>query len=258
MSQITTEQLKQLRDETGVSVMQCKKALEEAGGDMEKAVLILKKKSSDIAAKKADREAHDGIVVVKKDAGKVAVLVLNCETDFVASNSDFIALGDALVSVALSEGKESLESKAKDLIDPVIQKIGENIQLSSIDIIEGAVIGAYIHNNKTATIITLSGGDEALAKDIAMHATAMKPEFISRNEINADVQEKVKELFKEEVAASGKPQDIQEKMLEGKLGTYFKERTLIDQSFVKNPDITVGQLLDQSKAQITHFFTKSV
>lgn len=175
-----------------------------------------------------------------------------------ASNSDFIALGDTLVSVALSEGKESLESKAKDLIDPVIQKIGENIQLSSVDIIEGAVIGAYIHNNKTATIITLSGGDEALAKDIAMHATAMKPEFISRNEINADVQEKVKELFKEEVAASGKPQDIQDKMLEGKLGTYFKERTLIDQSFVKNPDITVGQLLDQSKAQITHFFTKSV
>lgn len=258
MSQITTEQLKQLREETGVSVMQCKKALEEAGGDMEKAILILKKKSTDIAAKKADREAHDGIVVVKKEGGKVAVITLNCETDFVASNSDFISLGDSLVSVALSEGKEALESKAKDLIDPVIQKIGENIQLSSVEIISGDVIGSYIHNNKTATIITLTGGDENLAKDIAMHATAMKPEFISRTEINDEVQAKVKEMFKEEVAESGKPQDIQEKMLEGKLGTYFKERTLLDQPFVKNPDMTVGQLLDSSKATITRFFTKSV
>ncbi len=258
MSQITTEQLKQLREETGVSVMQCKKALEEAGGDMEKAILVLKKKSSDIAAKKADREAHDGIVVVKKDGNKVAVLILNCETDFVASNSDFITLGDTLVSVALEEGKEALESKAKDMIDPVIQKIGENIQLSSVDIIEGDVIGSYIHNNKTATIITLKGGDEALAKDIAMHATAMKPEFVSRDEINEEIKEKVKELCKEEVAQSGKPQDIQDKMLEGKIGTYFKERTLLDQSFVKNPDITVGQLLAQSKAEIVSFFTKSV
>lgn len=258
MSQITTEQLKQLRDATGVSVMQCKKALEEAGGDMEKAVLILKKKSTDIAAKKADREANDGIVVVKKDGTKVAVLTLNCETDFVASNSDFITLADTLVSLALSEGKDAVESNSKDLIDPVIQKIGENIQLSSIEIIEGDVIGSYIHNNKTATIITLKGGDEALARDIAMHATAMKPEFISRDEINAEVQEKVKDLFKEEVSESGKPQDIQEKMLEGKLGTYFKERTLLDQPFVKNPDMTVGQLLTQSKAEVTRFFTKSV
>lgn len=258
MSQITTEQLKQLRDETGVSVMQCKKALEEAGGDMEKAILVLKKKSSDIAAKKADREAHDGKVVVKKDGNKVAVLILNCETDFVANNSDFIALGDALVDVALSEGKEAVESKAKDMIDPVIQKIGENIQLSFVEIIEGDVIGSYIHNNKTATIITLKGGDETLARDIAMHATAMKPEFVSRNEISEDVQEKVKEMFKEEVASSGRPEDIQAKMLEGKLGTYFKERTLVDQAFVKNPDITVGQLLVQGKAEITRFFTKSV
>lgn len=255
---ITTEQIKQLREETGVSVMQCKKALEESGGDMDKALLILKKKSSDIAAKKADREAKDGMVIVKKAEGKAAVVVLNCETDFVAKNDDFIALADAITNKALSDGKESATEASKDMIDPVIQKIGENIQLGSISIIEGSVIGTYVHNNKLASIVVLEGGDEELAKDIAMHAAAMKPEYVSREEIASDMQEKVKEMFKEEVAASGKPADIQEKMLQGKIDTYFKERTLMDQSFVKNPDMTVSALLSSKGAKVVSLVQKSL
>lgn len=173
---ITTEQIKELRDETGVSVMQCKKALEETGGDKEKALLVLRKKSSDIAAKKGDRELGAGIVESYIHSNKsVGVLVeLACETDFVARNEDFVTM----------------------------------------------------------------------ARDIAMHIAAMNPEFTDASQVSDDVRAKVTEMFKKEVAESGKPADIQAKMMEGKLGTYFGERALLSQSFVKNPDITMQDLIN--------------
>lgn len=173
---ITTEQIKELRDETGVSVMQCKKALEETGGDKEKALLVLRKKSSDIAAKKGDRELGAGIVESYIHSNKsVGVLVeLACETDFVARNEDFVTM----------------------------------------------------------------------ARDIAMHIAAMNPEYVDASQVTDDVRAKVTEMFKKEVAESGKPADIQTKMMEGKLGTYFAERTLLGQSFVKNPDLTIADLIN--------------
>lgn len=255
---ISTEQIKQLREETGVSVMQCRKALEEAGGDMEKALLVLKKKSTDIAAKKADREAHDGIVMVRKDGEKTAVVVLNCETDFVAKNADFIALAEAITEKVLRDGKDAAMESSKEMIDPVIQKIGENIQLSSVDIIEGAVVGSYVHNGKTASVVVLEGGDDTLAKDVAMHITAMKPEYTTKDEVSSDILAKVREMFEEEVSQSDKPADIKEKMLLGKIDTFFKEKTLTEQSFIKNPDITVGRLLADAKASIKHIFNKAL
>ena len=173
---ITTEQIKELRDETGVSVMQCKKALEETGGDKEKALLVLRKKSSDIAAKKGDRTLGAGIVESYIHSNKsVGVLVeLACETDFVARNEDFVTM----------------------------------------------------------------------ARDIAMHIAAMNPEYTDASQVTDEVRAKVTEMFKKEVAESGKPADIQAKMMEGKLGTYFAERTLLSQSFVKNPDITIAELIN--------------
>lgn len=173
---ITTEQIKELRDETGVSVMQCKKALEETGGDKEKALLVLRKKSSDIAAKKGDRELGAGIVESYIHSNKsVGVLVeLACETDFVARNEDFVTM----------------------------------------------------------------------ARDIAMHIAAMSPEYVDASQVTDDVRAKVTEMFKKEVAESGKPADIQTKMMEGKLGTYFAERTLLGQPFVKNPDLTIADLIN--------------
>lgn len=173
---ITTEQIKELRELTGISVMQCKKALEEAGGDKEKALLILRKKSGDIATKKGDRELGAGVVESYIHSNKTvgALVELSCETDFVARNEEFVTM----------------------------------------------------------------------ARDIAMHITATNPQYLDEAEITEDVRAKVIDMFKKEVEESGKPADIQEKMMEGKLASYFGERTLLNQSFVKNPDITIKGLID--------------
>jgi elongation factor Ts len=240
---ITTDQVKALRDQTGVSVMQCRKALEEAGGDMEKALMILKKKSTEIAAKKSDRDAADGRIAVAKGNGKAVLVELNCETDFVAQNSDFVALADAIAEKVLTLGKDSAIAAAPDLINPVIQKIGENIKLGRIVEVAGATLGSYVHNGKTAVVVSLENGNADIAKDVAMHVAAMHPEYVRASEVPTDQTEKAKAMFAEEVAASGKPADIQEKMLAGKLATYFKERTLLDQAFIKNPDMTVEKYI---------------
>lgn len=255
---ITTEQIKELRDETGVSVMQCKRALEEAGGDKEMALMILKKKSSEVALKKSDREALDGVIVSKVANGKGIMLTLHCETDFVAKNSDFTTLANTLADKALTDGIEKMKNEAMDTINPVIQKIGENIQLGEISEVSGDIIGSYIHDGKTGTMVALTGGNADIAKDIAMHTVAMKPEYITREEIAPDMIEKAKELFREEVSNSGKPEDIQKKMLDGKLATYFKEQTLLDQPFVKNPDVTIEVLLKQNGATISKIVRMSI
>lgn len=249
-NQITTEQVKELRDATGISVMQCKRALEEAGGDMNKALAILKKTSSDIALKKADRSLNSGSVMIKNESNKAVLVGLLCETDFVARNEDFAKLLNELTEKAFRDGAEKMKEEAKDLIDPVIQKTGENIQLGEVFELTGETLGSYVHNNKTGVIVSLTGGSTELARDIAMHVTAMKPEYISQDEIPEDAKNTMREIFEKEVAGVDKPKDIKEKMLLGKMATYFKERTLLDQAFIKNGDETVGRLLDKAKAKI--------
>src|SRR3989344_1366027 len=248
--QITTEQVKELRDATGISVMQCRKALEEAEGDMKKALAILKKTSSDIALKKGSREVKDGAVMVKTNGNKSVLVALLCETDFVARNEDFRNLLLKLTDLALSSGAEKMKTEAKGLIDGVIQKTGENIQLGEIYEISGSTLGGYVHNNKMAVIVSLEGGNTELAKDIAMHITAMKPEYINESEITPDVRKTMVEIFEKEIANVDKPAEIKKKMLEGKIGTYFKEKTLVNQAFIKNPEQTIGNLLQKSKAKI--------
>lgn len=248
--QITTEQVKELRDQTGISVMQCRKALEEAGGDMNKALAILKKNSSEIAAKKGSREAKDGRVAAKMADGKAVLVALHCETDFVAKNDDFVALLNTLTEKAFAEGVEKMKSGAKELIDPVIQKTGENIQLGDAYEVSGAVLENYVHNGKIGVIVSLEGGTKELAKDVAMHIAAMKPEYLSAEEITADARATMQEVFEKEVANSDKPAEIKKKMLEGKIATYFKERTLPDQPFIKNGDLSVGKLLADAGAKI--------
>ncbi len=250
---ITTEQIKALRDSTGVSIMQCKKALEEAGGDMEKALMILKKKSSEIAAKKADRATADGLIVVKKGDEKAVMVMLNCETDFVAKNADFVDLANKIADNALSKGIETAKTEAKDMIDPVIQKIGENIVLGSVQEFTGETIGTYVHNGKQGIVTVLTGGSEDLAKDIAMHIAAMKPEYKTREDVPHDKVEMAQEMFMKDIAASDKPEEIKQKMLQGKIDAYFKEQTLTDQPFVKNPEVTIGALLKNANATIVSF-----
>ena len=180
--QITLEQVKELRDNTGISVMQCKRALEEAGGDINKALAILKKTSSDIALKKVNREVKDGRACIKMADKKAVLVSLHCETDFVARNEDFATLLENLAEKALRDGIEKMKKEAKDMIDTIIQKTGENIQLGNVYEVKGDVLGSYVHNNKIGVIVSLIGGNTELAKDIAMHVTAMKPEYTSEDE----------------------------------------------------------------------------
>ena len=258
MVKITTELIKELRDATGISVMQCKRALEEANGDMNKALAILKKTSSDIALKKADRNAKDGAVMVKTEGSKSVMVALRCETDFVSKNEDFVSLLNKLVNIAFESGIEKVKEVSKEMIDPIIQKTGENIQLGDVFVTEGSVLGVYIHNNKKATIVSLEGGNQELARDIAMHITAMKPEYIREEDITADAKNTMLEIFQKEIAEVNKPEEIKKKMLEGKISTYFKEKTLINQPFIKNPDETIGKILEKAKAKIKEVKSYSI
>jgi elongation factor Ts len=255
---ITTELVKELRDSTGVSVMQCKNALEEAEGDMEKALIILKKKSSSIAMKKSDRSAKEGAIVILEKEGKALLLALHTETDFVAKHEDFNSLANQLAQIALDEGIDKMTSVSLDMINPIIQKVGEKIELGKVKEVNGEVIGSYVHSGKSGVIVSLTGGTKELARDIAMHIAAMKPIYTTNAEITEEDKNKVSEVFVKEVAESGKPDDIKKKMLEGKLSTYFKEQTLIDQAFIKNGDITVGKLLSDNKAVLVSFVFESI
>ena len=246
---ITTKLIKELRDETGISVMQCKNALEEAEGDMKKALAILKKTSSDIALKKASRETKDGRVCIKVEnlpgqTGKKSILVsLHCETDFVSRSEDFVTLLSNLGNKAMKEGIQKMKEEAKSMIDLVIQK---------------TVLGNYVHNNKIAVVVSLEGGNEELAKDIAMHITAMKPEYIFQSEITENVKKTISEIFQKEIAGVDKPEEIKKKILEGKINTYFKEKTLLDQVFIKNGEETISGLLDKNKAKIKEVIRYSI
>lgn len=246
---MSIELIKQMRDETGLSVMQCKKALEEANGDMEKAMMLLKKKSSDAAAKKSDRETSAGRVFVSTQNTKTCILSLLCETDFVAKNDDFIALGESLAHEVLEKGIENLKENLSDIINPVVQKIGENIKLGAVEILEGDVVGSYVHNGTIGVVVHIEGGDEGLARDLAMHISAMRPNFVNKSDIPAESVQKAKETFGAEVDTS-KPQDIQEKILEGKIDSYFKDQTLMEQDFIKDPSKSIKQLLSEKGATL--------
>lgn len=256
---ITTEQVKELRDKTGISVMQCRKALEETSGDMEKALIILRKKGAEVAEKKSDRAAADGIVLTKAESGRALTLILNCETDFVAKNADFVTLANTLLDIAWKDGADAAREQAPALINDVVLKIGENIQLGSIDEVSGDVVGTYTHHTgKSGAVVSLSGGTPELAKDIAMHVAAMKPQFLSADDIDEAAKATAMEVFKKEVDESDKPEDMKAKILGGKIASYFKEQTLLDQPFFKSPDKTIGALAKEAGASITKFATYSL
>ncbi len=255
---ITTELVKELRDATGISVMQCKNALEEAGGDIEKALIILKKTSGSAATKRAERSANDGIVVVKQKGDEALILALHSETDFVARSEDFIKLANDLAEIAIEKGVEEAKEVSSDLINTLIQKVGEKIELGKIEKIKGSILNHYIHGNKSAVIVSLSEGSEELAKELAMHITAMKPVYIKKEDIDEKDKAKVLEVFEKEVADSDKPEEIKEKILEGKINAYFKEQTLMDQPYIKDPNVSIEKLLLDNQAKLDSFIHISI
>ena len=255
---ITTELIKDIRDRTGVSVMQCKNALEEAQGDIEKALIILKKQSSAVASKKEERSTKDGLVIVKEDEGRALLFSIRAETDFVAKNEDFVALANKLSTIAFEEGIDSMKEKSADMINEVVQKVGEKIELGKVEEIKGNIVNSYTHSTKNAVVVALDSGSKELARDIAMHIAAMKPSFLNKEQVTEEDKKKVIEVFEKEVAESDKPEEIKQKMLEGKISTYFKEITLMDQAYIKDPELTIEKLLEKNGAVLKGFISEVI
>lgn len=251
----TTDLLKTLRDETGISVMQCKKALDEAGGDMEKARMILKKKSGDAAAKKADRELGAGLVVTAEGNGRTVMMTLLCETDFVAKNEDFVKLAKTLAEKTLEVGADGIAAASAEVLGEAIQKLGENIKLGTVYVTDSPNAGFYNHNGQYAAVVVLKDKNNELARDIAMHATAMRPGFLTEADISEEAKVKAKEVFQKEVDAQSadKPEEMKAKILEGKVNAFFKEQILGKQLFIKDPSKTIDQLVKESNNEIVSF-----
>jgi len=242
--------VKELRGQTGVSIMQCKIALEEAGGDIEKAKIALTKKSGEIAAKKGDRELGAGVVVFQKDNGKAILLELGCETDFVANNEEFKELANKIADIVLEKGVDD-PSIEKELSEGT-QKFGERMEVIRTEIYSGN-IGSYIHvNNSVGAIVEFSTEvSEEFGKDIAMHIAAQHPKYLAESDIDETERQKAEDTLREEVL--DKPQDMQEKILEGKLNSFFKERVLLTQGFIKDPSKTIKQLLEEAGTEIVRY-----
>ena len=241
---ITIDQVKELRNKTGVSIMQCKKALEEAEGDMEKALINLTKKSGEIAAKKGDRDLGAGVIAMAQEGDKTALVELACETDFVANNKEFQQLAKDIASHILSTGISGTDDEAVVAkCNEATQKFGERTELVRYEVFEGAV-GAYVHsNNSVGAVVAFEGDvDAMLAKQLAMHVSAQNPKYLLKSDITDEEMAKAKEVLQEEVA--DKPADMQEKILEGKINSYFKERVLMEQGFIIDPSQTVENSLN--------------
>jgi len=253
---MSLELIKEIRQITGAGMSDVKKALDEANGDRAKAIEFLRKRGQKIAAKKSDREVKEGVIAFEQQTNKVAIVALACETDFVAKNEDFKAAVKELAVKLMAIGKTEFEAWATKYIqDELIVKIGENIKLLNFDIFEGDfVIGRYLHSNKkVASVVALNGGNETLANEIAMHATAMAPSYIKPEDVPAEIIDKEKEIYIEQLKKENKPADVMAKILEGKVKKFYTEVCLIKQAFIKDDKKSIEKLLQENDATIENF-----
>ena len=260
---VTAALVKELRERTGAGMMECKKALVETNGDMEAAIELLRKSGLAKADKKAGRVAAEGKVVEALAGGNAVLVEINSETDFVAKDENFSAFADKVAQVALALDSDDVEAlKAADLDGQTVEearqalvaKIGENVQVRRLTRIDSTgVIGSYVHGGRIGVLVELEGGDEELARDLAMHVAALSPAYATADDVPADVLAKEKEILVAQAQDSGKPPEIIEKMVEGRLRKYLAEITLVGQPFVKDGDVTVGKLLEQKGASVKGF-----
>jgi len=264
---ITAALVKELRDRTGAGMMDCKKALVETNADLEAAIDLMRASGAAKAAKKAGRVASEGLVnvTVSDDNKRAAILEVNSETDFVTKGSAFIDFVDSLGRLALKNKPESVESFLGQKLDSgetvdearenIIAKIGENISVRRVQIIstETGILGAYKHGDRIAVLTVLASQDSALAKDVAMHIAASRPECISEDQLSEELLEREKAIFIEQARESGKPDNIIEKMIVGRMKKFVNEVTLYGQSFVKDPDVTVGELVKSNNSKVESF-----
>jgi elongation factor Ts len=262
---ISASMVKELRERTGAGMMECKKALTDSNGDLDLAVENMRKAGLAKADKKAGRVAAEGRIAVEQSADAVAMVEVNCETDFVANGDEFTAFATGVAKAVLATAPASLEAlnDAKladgESVDTarrnLVAKIGENMTVRRIERYtdKGSVLGAYVHGTRIGVIVELKGGDATLAKDVAMHVAASRPLCVKPEHVSAEVLEKEREIIRAQSADSGKPAAIIEKMVEGRLKKFLAEVTLLGQPFVKDPDTSVEKLLVKSGAEVLRF-----
>ena len=265
---ITAAQVKELRERTGAGMMDCKKALADTDGDMDAAIELMRKSGQAKAEKKAGRTAADGVVVIRQADGVAVMVEVNCETDFVAKDENFGAFADAVAGRVLSDNPADIDAlmamplkdgdatTVEEARQTLIAKIGENIGVRRFTRIEASgSIASYRHGVRIGVMVDVAGGDEALGKDLAMHIAAHDPSpvCVSNDEVPEDMVAREREIFTAQARESGKPENIIEKMIEGRIRKFLGEITLLGQSFVKDPNTSVGKLLDSAGARVISF-----
>ncbi len=269
MANVTAALVKELRDITGAGMMDCKKALVAADGNIEVAIEEMRKSGALKAAKKATRTAAEGIIVSAHEGNQVVLVEVNSETDFAAKNAEFVDFADKVAKIALACGSDDVEAlKASKFDDTqtvgealtaLVAKIGENLGIRRIFRVSGDVLGIYVHSNKRIGVVTvLEGGDAELAKNVAMHVCASKPDFVNPEDVSAEVVEKERQIQIEIAVNSGKPKEIAEKMVEGRMKKFTGEVSLTGQPFVMDPSVSVGEMLKQKGAKALSFIRVEV
>jgi len=263
---VTASLVKELRERTGLGMMECKKALVETDGDIDLAIENLRKASGLKAAKKADRTAAEGVVAIKisEDNSYGVVLEVNSETDFVARDESFLAFVNTVLEKAFVSKTTDISELVNDELEntrqALVQKIGENISIRRVTLVqaasgaEGGIVGGYVHsNNRIAVLTQLSAGDAELARDVAMHVAAVNPQVVKPEEMSEELVNKEKEIIRAQPDMEGKPEEIVEKMMVGRINKFLKEASLVEQAFVKDPEITVGKLVAKAGGEVVSF-----
>ncbi len=261
---ITASMVKELRERTGAGMMECKRALVATGGDIDAAAEELRKSGQAKADKKAGRVAADGRVVIKTEGGRAVIAEINSETDFVAKDENFVRFSEGVAAAALASETTDVTELAEKPIDgsatvedarrELITKVGENISVRRLAIVSGSgPLGHYTHGARIGAVVALNGGDDTLARDIAMHIAASNPVCVDEQQVPAETLDRERRIFSEQAAATGKPAEIIEKMVTGRIAKFLKEITLVGQPFVKDPDISVGKLLKDAGASVDSF-----
>lgn len=265
---ITAKQVKELRDRTAAGMMDCKKALVESDGDIELAIENMRKSGAIKAAKKAGRIAAEGVILAKTTGDVALIIEVNCETDFVAMDKSFLAFANTVADVALANKVDDVAAINELAFDAeinvetaranLVAKIGENISVRRAQIVKGENLGAYVHSGKIGVVSVLTGGDADLAKDIAMHVAAAAPTYVKPEDVPADVVAKEKEIQLQIAIDSGKPADIAEKMVSGRMAKFTGEVSLTGQPFIKDPSVKVAKLLKDNGADVETFIRLEV
>ncbi|XOV79132.1 MAG: translation elongation factor Ts [Aestuariibacter sp.] len=259
---VTAALVKELRERTGAGMLDCKKALQETDGDIEAAIENMRKSGQAKAAKKAGRIAAEGVILTTVENGTATMMELNCETDFVARDASFLDFGKKVVSLAAANKTNDVDTLNALEIDGVavatvretlVAKIGENINIRRVISVPGDNLGTYVHGGRIGVVAILQGGNEELAKDVAMHVAASSPQFVKPEDVPAEVVEKEKAIQVDIAMQSGKPAEIAEKMVMGRMKKFTGEISLTGQPFVKDPGMTVGQLLKDNSADVINF-----